>query len=430
MKIGMISLGCDKNRVDSENMLYLLKTAGHSLVDDSKNADIVVVNTCAFINDAKKEAIETILEMANLKSKQLKKLIVTGCFAKRYGKVADFPEVDLFLDIDEEKNIVAHIEKLTGEKSGICCDTGRILTTPAHYAYLKIADGCNNRCAFCAIPFIRGKYISKPIEELIKEASILRAEGVKELILVAQDTTNYGVDLYKERKLCDLLKELAKLDFWKIRILYTYPELIDDKLLNLINSEEKIAKYLDIPMQHIDNNILKKMNRKSSEESIRNLVSNIREKYPKIALRSTFIVGFPYESEIEHQKLASFIDGALDYAGFFIYSPEEDTVAYNYLRGANKNICEKWKKHLEKIQSKTTTKNQEKYINSVQQVIYEGIDYDRQCFYGRTEFQAPEIDTKVFFTSDFPLEIGNVYDVQIDRTDFNLFGKTVINGGN
>lgn len=426
MKIGMISLGCDKNRVDSENMLYLLKSAGYTLVDDEKSADIIIVNTCAFINDAKKEAIETILEMANLKNNQLKKLIVTGCFAKRYGKVADIPEVDLFLDIEEEKNIVLHIENLTGEKIGVCCDTGRILTTPAHYAYLKIADGCNNRCAFCAIPLIRGKYISKPIEELVKEAKTLSENGVKELILVAQDTTNYGVDLYKERKLIKLLKELVKLDFWKIRILYTYPELIDDELLNLISSEEKIAKYLDIPMQHIDGNILKKMNRRSTEESIRRLVANIRENYPKIALRSTFIVGFPYETKVEHQKLASFIDGALDYAGFFIYSPEEDTQAYNYPNGAKKNTCEKRKKQLEKIQVKTTEKLQEKYINKVEQVIYEGIDYDRQCFYGRTQFQAPEIDTKVFFTSDFPLEIGNVYNVHIDRADFNLFGKTVI----
>jgi ribosomal protein S12 methylthiotransferase len=426
MKIGMISLGCDKNRVDSENMLYLLKSAGFALVNDENIADVIIVNTCAFIDDAKKEAIDTILEMANLKEKNLKKLIVTGCFAKRYGKVANISEVDLFLDIEEEKNIVSHIEKLTGEKTGVYFGTGRILTTPAHLAYLKIADGCNNRCAFCAIPFIRGNYISRPIEDLVIEANDLCKQGVKELVLVAQDTTNYGVDVYKERKLTELLKELVKLDFWKIRILYTYPELINDELLALINSEDKIAKYLDIPMQHIDGKILKKMNRKSSEESIRQLLLNIREGYPKIALRSTFIVGFPYETQVEHKKLQNFIDGALDYAGFFIYSPEEGTQAVSYPKGESKKVCEKWKRQLEKVQSKTTAKLQEKYINKVYEVIYEGIDYDRQCFFGRTEFQAPEIDTKVYFTSDFPLEIGNIYNVLIEKTDFNLFGKTVI----
>lgn len=425
MKIGMISLGCDKNRVDSENMLYLLKCAGYTLVDDEKNADIVIINTCAFIADAKKEAIDNIFEMARLKEQQLKKLIVTGCFAQRYGKIADIPEVDLFLDIKEEKNIVLHIENLIGEKALPCQDSGRILTTPAHLAYLKIADGCNNRCAFCAIPFIRGKYVSRPMEELVAEAKVLQAQGVKELILVAQDITNYGIDLYKERKLKHLLLELVKLDFWKIRLLYTYPELIDDELLELIAREDKIAKYLDIPMQHIDTNILKKMNRKSTEESIKGLIERIRGRYPSIAIRSTFIIGFPYETELEHQKLYKFIDGSLDYAGFFIYSPEEDTVAYNYSKGVNKNLAKKWQKELEKVQCATTENRQAKYVNTVQEVIYEGIDYDKQCFYGRTEFQAPNIDTKVFFTSNFPVDVGNVYKVYIEKGGFNLLGKTV-----
>lgn len=425
MNIGMISLGCDKNRVDSENMLYLIKNAGHTLCDDAENADIVIVNTCAFINDAKKEAIDTILEMASLKEKKLKKLIVTGCFAERYGKIADMPEVDLFLDIKEEKNIVDHIAMLCGEETPYCPSVGRILTTPAHYAYLKIADGCNNRCAFCAIPFIRGAYVSTPIEELVKEAKTLLNNGVKEIILVAQDTTNYGMDLYKERRLKDLLCELVKLDFWKIRLLYTYPELIDDELLELIAKEDKIAKYLDIPMQHIDNNILKKMNRRSSEESLRSLILHIRKKCPQIAVRSTFIVGFPYEQEVEHQKLLDFIDGAVDYAGFFIYSPEEETKAFEYPKGVNKNVAERWQTKLEKMQCATTSNKQAKYVNTIQEVIYEGIDYDKQCFYGRTQFQAPQIDTKVFFTSEFPLEIGNIYNVFIDYADFNLSGKTV-----
>ncbi|HOO22666.1 MAG TPA: 30S ribosomal protein S12 methylthiotransferase RimO [Clostridia bacterium] len=426
MKIGMISLGCDKNRVDSENMLYLLKNAGYLIVDSAERADVVIVNTCAFIDEAKKEAIDTILEMAALKGKQLQKLIVTGCFAQRYGKIADIPEVDLFLDIKEEKNIVGHVEKLIGEKAPApCADLGRIITTPAHYAYLKIADGCNNRCAFCAIPLIRGPYVSRPIEELADEARALREQGVKELILVAQDTTNYGVDLYCERKLKALLRELVKTDFWKIRILYAYPELIDEELLELISKEDRIAKYLDIPLQHIDGNILRKMNRRSTEESIRKLVTLIREKYPMITLRSTFITGFPYEGEKEHKKLLSFIDGSLDYAGFFVYSPEEDTPAYNYPERVSRAVAKKRKKELEKVQSLTTVNRQKKYVGEVLSVIYEGIDYDRQRFYGRTEFQAPGIDTRVLFTSDFPLEVGNIYNVLIESADFDLAGKTV-----
>jgi len=427
MKIGMISLGCDKNRVDSENMLYLLQSAGHTLVDDAKEAEIIIINTCAFIDEAKKETINTVLEMSKLKEQNLQKLVVTGCFAQRYRSNVNFPEVDLFLDIAEEKDIVHHIDTLIGTKANAekTYAKGRVLTTPAHYAYLKIADGCNNACSYCAIPSIRGKYISTPIEELVSQAKDLLEQGVKELILVAQDTTNYGIDLYKERKLLDLLKELVKLDFWKIRILYTYPELIDNELLTFINKEDKIAKYLDIPMQHIDDNILKKMNRRSSQSSLITLVKNIRENFADISIRSTFIVGFPYESKSEYKNLEKFIDGTFDYAGFFIYSPEEGTKAYGYGKRANSLTCKIRKNLLEKIQSKTTILRQQKYINTICQVIYEGIDYERQCFFGRTEYQAPQVDTKVYFTSDFPLDIGNIYNVYIEKADFNLYGKTV-----
>jgi ribosomal protein S12 methylthiotransferase len=427
MKIGMISLGCDKNRVDSENMLYLLKSAGYELVQEEEQADVIIVNTCAFIESAKKEAIETIFEVAKLKDNNLKKLIVTGCFAQRYGKIVDFSEVDRFVDIAEEKNIVEIIENLTNEKRVNFCEfqSGRILTTPMHYAYLKIADGCNNKCAYCAIPAIRGKYYSNTIENIVNEAKNLLKEGVKEIILVAQDTTNYGIDLYKERKLVDLLRELVKLDVWKIRLLYTYPELINDELLEFIKNEDKMAKYLDIPMQHIDSMVLKKMNRKGTEESIKGLVENIRKICPQIAIRSSFIVGFPFEEEEQHKKLVEFTKYALDYAGFFIFSPEEGTIAFDYPKGVTKKVATKWQKELEKAQCEATYRNQAKYKNSIVEVIYEGIDYNSQCFYGRTEFQAPDIDTKVLFSSDFPLEIGKIYKVLINEADFNLIGKTV-----
>jgi len=422
MKIGMISLGCDKNRVDSEKMLALIASAGYAVTDSAEDADAVIVNTCAFIESAKKEAIETILSIAEQKAHALKYLIVTGCFAERYGKIADFPEVDLFLDISEEKNIVAHLNVLFAEnKVPYCSNSDRMVTTPAHYAYLKIADGCDNRCTYCAIPYIRGKFVSAPIEELVKESEKLAANGVKELILVAQDVTNYGKDLYGKPSLVKLLTELVKLDFWKIRILYAYPELIDDELLEFINGNGKIAKYLDIPMQHVNPEILRKMNRRGSKD-LPALISHIREKVPGITLRSTFICGFPYETETEHVELSEFLKNGVDFGGFFAYSPEEGTPACEWKNRVNKRIAAKWVRECEAAQTEMTLNSQKRFLNQTLEVIYEGIDYGKQLFYGRSEHNAPDVDTKVYFTSKTPLDVGNVYRVRITETGFDLFG--------
>lgn len=420
----MISLGCDKNRVDSERMLALLKTAGYILTDDLNEAEIVIINTCAFIESAKKEAIDNIFSTAEYKNGNLKYLVVTGCFAERYGKIVDFPEVDLFLDISEEKNIVSHLNNLCEKTNIPCADAGRILTTPAHYAYLKIADGCDNRCTYCAIPYIRGRYRSETIENLVKEADSLYESGVKELVLVAQDTTNYGKDLYGKPSLVALLRELVKIDFWKIRILYAYPELIDDELLEFIAENDKIAKYLDIPMQHADPTVLKKMNRRGSG-NLSELIKHIREKVPNITIRSTFICGFPFETEEEHKILVQFLENGVDFGGFFAYSPEEDTPAYNWKNRAPKRTASRWVKECEIAQTKKTLISQKRFLNETVEVIYEGIDYDRQTFYGRSEHNAPDVDTKIYFTADFPLNVGNIYKVRIDKAEFDLFGTAV-----
>ena len=424
MKVGMISLGCDKNRVDSEKMLFCLRSAGYEIVDNEADAEIIIINTCAFIESAKKEAIDAILDTAELKDRGLKYLIVTGCFATRYGEIADFPEVDRFVPVTDEDKIADIVAEVAGKNTNPCEYGGRILTTPAHYAYLKIADGCDNKCTYCAIPSIRGKYKSTPIEDLVKEAEALSESGVRELILVAQDTTNYGVDLYGKPSLTKLLTELVKLDFWKIRILYAYPELIDDELLGLINKEEKIAKYLDIPLQHADREILRRMNRRQKTD-LDELLSHIRDKVDNIALRSSFICGFPFETEKEHVLLVDFLRNGVDYGGFFAFSPEEDTPAYQWKNRADKRTVKRWISECEDAQTKFTMDRQKRFENKVVEVLYEGIDYDKQCFYGRTEYNAPEIDTLVFFTSDYPVEVGRVVKVLIDKADFHLYGKTI-----
>lgn len=429
MKVGMISLGCDKNRVDSEKMLYLIKNAGFTVTEVADDADVMIINTCAFIDAAKKETIDAIFDTAELKKNNLKKIIVTGCFAERYGKDVDFPEVDLFLDIKNEGKIVDILNGFEEKPTPMCQTSpldftrGRVLTTPAHYAYLKIADGCDNRCSYCAIPYIRGRYRSRAIEELYKEAELLAAEGVKELILVAQDTTNYGKDIYGKPSLVELLTELVKLPFWKIRILYAYPELIDDRLLSFIAASPKIAKYLDVPLQHADDGLLKKMNRRGSNYGA--LIERIRESVPDISLRSSFICGFPYETEKEHEVLLNFLSNGVDYGGFFAYSPEEGTPSESWKPRANARTVKKWISECEDAQTKFTIKRQARFKGKTLQVIYEGIDYGRQLFYGRSEYSAPDIDTYVYFGADFPLEVGKIYDVNITETDFNLYGKAV-----
>jgi len=410
----MISLGCDKNRVDSERMLFALKSAGYTITDNGEEAEVMIINTCAFIESAKKEAIETIFETASMKARNLKKLLVTGCFAQRYPDV-EFPEVDRFVSIAEEERIAEIVAEETGIPFATCGGQGRVLTTPAHYAYLKIADGCNNRCSYCAIPAIRGRYKSEPKEKLVEEAKALRADGVQELILVAQDTTAYGMDLYKKPALCELLRALLPIGFWKIRLLYAYPERITDELIAMLRDEEGLAKYIDMPLQHIDGDILKRMRRPASEEKIRSLLAKIRKEVPDCTVRSTFIVGFPSESEEQFLKLNAFIgEGACRFAGFFCFSPEEGTEAEQMKPRVGKSVSARRRTTIEKTQSAVTVEAQKAFIGRELEVLYEGIDFDKQTFVGRTEYNAPDVDTNVYFTADFAPQVGSVYRVKIE----------------
>ena len=433
-KIGMVSLGCDKNRVDTENVLYALTQSGYQLTQNVTDADILIVNTCAFITTAVRESIDTILELAEQKKDRDVKLVVMGCFAERYAlEVKDeLPEVDAFIGVNSYKNVVEIFDKL--EDRPIVLDktpcgylSGRVQTTPAHYAYLKIADGCDNFCTYCSIPYIRGRYRSYPMEDLINEAKELSDNGVKELILVAQDTTRYGKDLYGEYKLKDLLKELVKLDFFKIRILYAYPELVDDELIEMIATEEKIAKYIDIPLQHISDSILKAMHRRNTKQEAYMLLKKLKESCPDIAIRSTFIVGFPGETEEDYKQIEELIaTGLIDYAGFFAYSKEKGTLAYKMKDQIPYRTKKAREKTLSKMQSAIIENRHQKYIGKIMPVIYEGIDYNKGKFYGRPEYNAPDIDTKIYFTSDFPLEIGEIYDVKITKGGFNPIGVTIV----
>lgn len=430
----MVSLGCDKNRVDTENVLYALTQSGYQLTQNVTDADILIVNTCAFITTAVRESIDTILELAEQKKDRDVKLVVMGCFAERYAlEVKDeLPEVDAFIGVNSYKNVVEIFDKL--EERPIVLDktpcgylSGRVQTTPAHYAYLKIADGCDNFCTYCSIPYIRGRYRSYPMEDLINEAKELSDNGVKELILVAQDTTRYGKDLYGEYKLKDLLKELVKLDFFKIRILYAYPELVDDELIEMIATEEKIAKYIDIPLQHISDSILKAMHRRNTKQEAYMLLKKLKERCPDIAIRSTFIVGFPGETEEDYKQIEELIaTGLIDYAGFFAYSKEKGTLAYKMKDQIPYRTKKAREKTLSKMQSAIIENRHQKYIGKIMPVIYEGIDYNKGKFYGRPEYNAPDIDTKIYFTSDFPLEIGEVYDVKITKGGFNPIGETIV----
>ena len=430
----MVSLGCDKNRVDTEKVLYTLTNVGYSITQNVEEADILVVNTCAFITTAIRESIDTILELAEQKKERDVKLVVMGCFAERFAlEVKDeLPEVDAFIGVNSYDNIVEIFNNL--DERPIVLETtpckhikGRVQTTPAHYAYLKIADGCDNFCTYCTIPFIRGRYRSYPMEDLLQEARELADNGVKELILVAQDTTRYGKDLYGEYKLKELLKELVKLDFYKIRLLYAYPELVDDELIEIIATEDKIAKYIDIPLQHISNNILKTMHRRNTKEEAYELLNKLKEKCPSIAIRSTFIVGFPGETEEDFLELKELIStGLIDYAGFFAYSREKGTLAYEMKNQVPFRVKKSREKELSKMQSAVIENRHSRYLGKEMEIIYEGIDYNKGKFYGRPEYNAPDIDTKVYFTSTFPLEVGEIYNVKITKTGFNLIGETVI----
>lgn len=406
MRIGAISLGCDKNRVDSEKMLARLSSGGHIIVSDASEADILIVNTCAFIDKAKEESIDEILWAISEKNDgAVKHVIVCGCLAQRYADdlKAEFPEVDAILGVGNYDEILGAIERISkGERvtATACKDLffeKRVLTTPYHYAYLKIADGCDNHCTYCAIPSIRGKYRSESIDNLLSEAKILSDDGVKELILVAQDVTRYGVDFDGKPHLTELVRKLEELDFEWIRLLYLEPEMVDDELIEFIANESKIVKYMDIPFQHIDSAVLKRMNRHTDEQSTRELVKKV--KAAGITLRTTFICGFPGESEEAHRLLCEFVrEGNLDFAGFFAYSREEGTPADRLGGHIDEAEKERRENELCEIQQEVISKRNARLKGSVVKVIYDGIDYDRQAFIGRAAFQAPDIDGVVYLS--------------------------------
>lgn len=437
MKIGVVSLGCDKNRIDSENMLAYLAEDGFEFTPDPSEAEAIVVNTCAFIDEAKQEAISTVLEMAEYKKDKCKYLIVTGCLPQRYmNELKDgFPEVDAFLGTGSYHLLPRVIKDLDG-KHTVCIPNdkdfrkhtkARVLTTPPHYAYLKIAEGCDNHCTYCAIPQIRGRYTSVPVEDLVDEAkTLVRDYPIKELIIVAQDVTRYGYDLEGRCMLIDLLEELSKLDVEWIRLLYLYPEGISDELLDYISKNDKICKYLDIPCQHISDKILKKMNRRITKQGIKDLFAKIR-KAGDFCLRSTFIVGFPGETEEDVKELEEFLGYArLDRCGFFKYSQEDNTAAARLDGQIDDEVKQQRYDRLYSLQEKIMFENTKRRVGKVEKVLYEGIDEDAQAFVGRTRCDAPDVDAKVWFASDKSLEIGNFYDVlMIGSEGCDLIGETV-----
>ena len=425
--VALISLGCDKNRVDAENMLYYLSGKGLVVTNDYSIADVIIVNTCAFIESARKEAIETILEMAEYKKNNCKRLIVTGCLPEKYRDqlIPELPEVDEFLGINEYEKIYSAV---IGEQADIfpAREFRRVLTTPAHYAFLKIADGCNNHCTFCTIPSIRGKYKSRTIESLVTELNDLVSRGVKEIILVAQDVTNYGVDLFGKPSLVKLLTELEKTDVEYVRLMYCYPELVSDELIDYIANSKKVLHYLDIPLQHVDDVVLKRMGRRSTFSSICALFDKLSEKIPDISIRTTMMVGFPGETEEQFERLYSFVQKYKpDHLGIFAYSREQGTPSYKLDGQLTKKTKKQRVDKLGRLNLENTKEKNAALVGKTVKVIYEDIDYERNMFVGRRLSDAPDIDSRVYFTGSF-VDVGNVYDVKISSYDnYDLAGELV-----
>lgn len=436
-KVSIVSLGCSKNLVDSERMLYKCRSHGYELVTDPAQSDVVIVNTCGFIQSAKEEAIDTILELCQLKKEgTIKKIILTGCLTERYREeVADeFQEVDAIVGFSDEKDIVDILDSVMGNERVISfapkneaeLDGKRILTTLPFFAYVKISEGCSNNCSYCAIPQIRGGYRDVPFEKIIEEAKFWAENGVTEITLIAQDTTRYGEQLYKKNRLPELLKELCKIEkiHW-IRVLYSYPERITDEFLDVMASEEKIVKYLDMPIQHSNGEILKRMHRPGNTEKLTALIKHIREKMPDITLRTTLITGFPGETEQQFNELAEFVnDIKFDHLGCFAYSQEEGTQAAEF----DDQIDEDLRSHRSDIimqqQTLVNAEKLEKMQDKTVEAVIEGFDKYAEVYFGRTKADAPDIDGKIFVMSEKPLKMGEYVNVHItDSMDYDLIGE-------
>lgn len=440
MNILFVSLGCDKNLVDSEVMLGILSAHGHRMVDDETLADVIVVNTCCFIHDAKEESIQTILEMADYKKGgSLKALIVTGCLAQRYQNeiFEEIPEVDAVLGTASYKKIAEAIEQVLKGKNELYLEdinslpkTGsrRILTTGGHYAYLKIAEGCDKRCTYCIIPKIRGGYRSVPMEQLLKEAEELAEQGVRELILVAQETTLYGKDLYGEKSLHRLLKELCKISgiHW-VRILYCYPEEIDEELIRVMKEEPKICHYLDLPIQHASDEILKRMGRRTSKAKLIEVIERLREEIPDIAIRTTLITGFPGETKEQHEELLEFVDQMeFDRLGVFTYSREEDTPAADMPDQISEEVKEERQAELMELQQEIAFDLADDMVGRTVTVMIEGRVADENAYVGRTYMDAPNVDGLIFINTDEELMSGDFAKVKVTGAlEYDLIGELI-----
>ncbi len=438
-KIGIVSLGCPKNLVDSEIMLGMLKHANYEIVNDKEAADILIVNTCGFIESAQQESINTILEMAEEKERSCELLIVTGCMAERYKeKIFDqIPEVDAVLGTGSYKEIAQVINKAyKGEKVASYgrldetdyLDEERIISSGGHSVYLKISEGCDNRCTYCIIPYLRGAYRSRKIESLVKEAETLAQKGTRELILVAQDTTRYGTDLYGRKMLPELIRKISGIDGieW-IRLLYCYPEEIDDELIDEMAANPKVCKYIDIPVQHASDRILKLMGRRGNMSEIRSALYRLRERVKDIVIRTSMIVGFPDETEEDFRQLLDFVkEFRFDRLGVFTYSREEGTPAAKMKNQIRKNIKLKRQKDVLEVQNAISGEINTGRIGKVYKAIVDGIADDGIFYYGRTYAEAPEIDGVVYFTSPYPLDSGSLVEVKIlNSEDYDLIGEVI-----
>ena len=452
MKVGFVSLGCSKNLIDTEIVIGQFKKNKYEIENDPEKAEIIVINTCGFITSAKEEAINTILEMAEYKKKNCKYLIVIGCLVQRYYEelIEELPEVDLFIKIDEYDNLWRKINKLIKEDAIEISTTHtskkitemkplpmptqkeflqRIITTGENYAYLKIGEGCSNRCTYCAIPYIRGPFVSRPQEEIIEEAKMLAKKGIKELIIIAQDTTKYGVDIYGESKLAELLQKISKIPEIKwIRFLYTYPEGITEELIETVKNNEKICKYFDIPIQHISNTVLKRMNRRTSKQQIEKLIEKLRTEIPNVTLRTSLIVGFPGETIQDFEELQKFVEKAkFDKLGVFMYSKEDGTPAAKLLGQIHSNTKKSRYNKIMQEQQKISNENLKRKIGQEIEVIVENILPEEQLLIGRTKQDVPDIDGIIYIKGKIKKSlIGKFVNVKIiDVKEYDLIGEII-----
>lgn len=446
MNILMVSLGCDKNLCDSEAMLGLLAKHNYNITNDEQDADAIIVNTCSFIKDAMEESVNTVLEMAKLKQQNLKYLIVTGCMAQRFkDEIFDeIPEIDACLGTSSFDKILDVIEELKArdgiedaeeisvyddiDRLATITESNKVITSGTFMGYLKIAEGCDKFCTYCVIPHIRGHYRSVPMEQLLKEAEYMASQGIEELVLVAQETTCYGKDLYGEKRLHVLVRELAKIDGIKwIRLMYCYPEEIYDELIDCFKEEPKLLHYIDMPMQHSEDAILKRMGRRTDCASIEAVIGKLREAAPDIAIRTSLIAGFPGETQEEHEALMAFLDEQeLDRVGVFTYSREDGTPAATFENQIDEETAEQWRNEIMELQQEISLDKNETFVGKIMQVIIEGYSSDDDVYVGRTYRDAPGVDGLVFVNCDYELMSGQIVDVRINEVGpYDMIGGIV-----